>query len=180
MTQSAWLFSAPIYDVSALPSPAHEPPSVPFLLCTKADISTWLQHHLRLVFVPHSSPHSNLDTPFEIEEIRNHHEHFFVTILRTGQLRRTYALKPSAIRTSPPSLMATACAMHPAGNPAAYRCPQSVQSATAPSPNTADQPLCGSARHASTKTVKDLRDRLTRAELLIADQRPPTKRKWFW
>jgi hypothetical protein len=30
------------------------------------------------------------------------------------------------------------------------------------------------------ETVKDLRDRLTRAELLIADQRPPTNRKWFW
>jgi hypothetical protein len=30
------------------------------------------------------------------------------------------------------------------------------------------------------ETVKDLRDRLTRAELLIADQRPPGKRRWFW
>ena len=30
------------------------------------------------------------------------------------------------------------------------------------------------------ETVDDLRERLNRAERLIADQRPAAKRKWFW
>jgi len=30
------------------------------------------------------------------------------------------------------------------------------------------------------ETVDDLRERLNRAERLIADQRPAVKRKWFW
>ena len=43
MTTPAWLFRAAIYEVSALPSHARTPPSGTFLLCTTADISTWLQ-----------------------------------------------------------------------------------------------------------------------------------------
>ncbi|MEP3331381.1 hypothetical protein, partial [Sedimentitalea sp.] len=44
ITPPAWLFSAAICEVSALPSHARKPLGETFLLCGKADISTWLQH----------------------------------------------------------------------------------------------------------------------------------------
>jgi hypothetical protein len=48
MTSPAWLFKAPIYEVSALPSHAPTSPSGTFLLCATTDISTWLQ---QLVYI---------------------------------------------------------------------------------------------------------------------------------